>query len=183
MKCTIIQGSEQRTISFDHPQRLSELILKQDIPFSMPCGQNGTCGKCAVIATGSLSEPDTRELKKISGMPQNTRLACQCTATGDCQIVLPQKNNRIVSDGIMPDFVLDAMDGEYGFAVDIGTTTVAVYLYQLTTGKCLKRITFMNPQSSFGADVISRIEKAVAGKKKLLLQLFGMQSKKPLKIL
>ncbi len=141
----------------------AELLLKQDIPFSMPCGQNGTCGKCAVIATGDLTTPDARELKKISDMPQNTRLACQCVANGDCQIILPQKNNRIVSDGIIPEFTLDAMDGDYGFAVDIGTTTVAVYLYNLKTGKCLKRNTFMNPQSSFGADVISRIEKAVGG--------------------
>ncbi len=163
MKCTIIQGSDQRTVYFDRPQKLSELLLKQDIPFSMPCGQNGTCGKCAVIATGDLTTPDARELKKISDMPQNTRLACQCVANGDCQIILPQKNNRIVSDGIIPEFTLDAMDGDYGFAVDIGTTTVAVYLYNLKTGKCLKRNTFMNPQSSFGADVISRIEKAVGG--------------------
>lgn len=164
MKCTVIQGSNQRTVTFDHPLKLSELLLMQDIPFSMPCGQNGTCGKCAVQVTGTLSEPDERERRKIAEMPENTRLACQCTALGDCTITLPEKDYRIVADSILPQTELSPMDTGYGFAVDIGTTTVAIYLYDLNDGKCLERRTFMNPQSSFGADVISRIEKACAGK-------------------
>lgn len=164
MKCIIIQGSEQRTVYFEEPQKLSELLMQQDLPFSMPCGQNGTCGKCAVTVTGSLSEADAREAKKIAGMPENTRLACQCTAFGDCIITLPEKDFRIVADSDLQHTSLNPMDTGYGFAVDIGTTTVAIYLYDLNDGKCLERRTFMNPQSSFGADVISRIEKAVDGK-------------------
>ncbi|MFP4662484.1 MAG: ASKHA domain-containing protein [Halanaerobiales bacterium] len=45
----------------------------------------------------------------------------------------------------------------YGLAVDIGTTTVAVYLMDLITGKEVDVESFHNPQKKFGADVISRI--------------------------
>lgn len=44
-----------------------------------------------------------------------------------------------------------------GIAVDIGTTTVAGYLTDLTTGKVLATHSMMNPQVSFGEDVMSRI--------------------------
>lgn len=43
-------------------------------------------------------------------------------------------------------------------AVDIGTTTLAAWLYDLETGERLGVSSRYNPQRSFGADVISRIE-------------------------
>ena len=45
----------------------------------------------------------------------------------------------------------------YGVAVDIGTTTIAAYLMDLTTGKKVCVTSLLNPQKAFGADVISRI--------------------------
>ncbi len=45
----------------------------------------------------------------------------------------------------------------YGLAVDIGTTTVAVYLMDLFDGKEVDVESFHNPQKKFGADVVSRI--------------------------
>ena len=47
-----------------------------------------------------------------------------------------------------------------GVAVDVGTTTLAAYLYDLSSGKKLAQTSRLNPQKSFGADVISRIEYA-----------------------
>jgi len=44
-----------------------------------------------------------------------------------------------------------------GLAVDIGTTTVAGYLTDLNTGEVLATESMMNPQVSFGEDVMSRI--------------------------
>ncbi|MCK5812511.1 MAG: DUF4445 domain-containing protein [Clostridiales bacterium] len=46
----------------------------------------------------------------------------------------------------------------YGIAIDIGTTTVAAYLYQLNTGNKVAVISQLNAQKKYGADVISRIE-------------------------
>ncbi len=48
----------------------------------------------------------------------------------------------------------------YGVAVDIGTTTLAAYLYDLKAGKQLSVSSSLNPQNKHGADVISRIDYA-----------------------
>jgi uncharacterized 2Fe-2S/4Fe-4S cluster protein (DUF4445 family) len=50
----------------------------------------------------------------------------------------------------------------YGAAADIGTTTVVVYLYDLSTGKLLQTGSFINPQVRYGDDVISRISYCMA---------------------
>lgn len=44
-----------------------------------------------------------------------------------------------------------------GLAVDIGTTTLAVYLCDLRSGALLATAAGLNPQTAWGADVISRI--------------------------
>ena len=44
-----------------------------------------------------------------------------------------------------------------GMAVDIGTTKIAGYLLDMTTGKTLASKGLMNPQISYGEDVIARI--------------------------
>jgi uncharacterized 2Fe-2S/4Fe-4S cluster protein (DUF4445 family) len=51
----------------------------------------------------------------------------------------------------------DTRKESYGVAVDIGTTTVASYILDLSTGKNLDVISALNAQEIYGADVISRI--------------------------
>ncbi len=51
----------------------------------------------------------------------------------------------------------DTTNRSYGIAFDIGTTTVVGYLLDLNTGEELAVCAKMNPQISFGDDVISRI--------------------------
>jgi uncharacterized 2Fe-2S/4Fe-4S cluster protein (DUF4445 family) len=58
--------------------------------------------------------------------------------------------------------VLDVQSGDtsttlYGLAVDIGTTSVVGYLYDLTNGMLLGTYSGLNDQMERGADVISRI--------------------------
>ena len=45
----------------------------------------------------------------------------------------------------------------YGIAIDIGSTTLAVYLCNLVTGAVLDTAELTNPQVSYGADVMSRV--------------------------
>jgi len=45
----------------------------------------------------------------------------------------------------------------YGLAVDVGTTTLAGYLCDLTDGKLVATASMMNPQVIYGEDVMSRI--------------------------
>lgn len=49
-----------------------------------------------------------------------------------------------------------------GAALDIGTTTLALYLCDLRTGETLATESDMNPQIAFGEDVMSRIQFCVA---------------------
>jgi len=48
-----------------------------------------------------------------------------------------------------------------GFAVDIGSTKLAGYLMDLTTGDLLSKASAMNPQIPYGEDIISRIASAI----------------------
>ena len=45
----------------------------------------------------------------------------------------------------------------YGLAVDIGTTTLAVYLLDLRTGDTVAVSSRLNPQSKFGGDIMTRV--------------------------
>ena len=53
--------------------------------------------------------------------------------------------------------VLHTNDTLVGLAVDIGTTKMAAYLVELTTGHTLAKAGVMNPQIAYGEDVVSRI--------------------------
>jgi uncharacterized 2Fe-2S/4Fe-4S cluster protein (DUF4445 family) len=54
----------------------------------------------------------------------------------------------------------DSRGSLYGFACDIGTTTVVGYLLDLTSGRRMAVASTLNPQTRFGDDVVSRIEVA-----------------------
>ena len=58
----------------------------------------------------------------------------------------------------------DKSDKNYGVAFDVGTTTVVGYLIDLNTGKQLAVASRTNPQTSYGDDVISRIQYANSNK-------------------
>lgn len=57
-----------------------------------------------------------------------------------------------------------ANSGLYGIAADIGTTTIAAYLFDLRSGRRLGIYSSINPQKVFGADVISRINHTITHK-------------------
>ncbi|MEG1472599.1 MAG: ASKHA domain-containing protein [Christensenella sp.] len=63
---------------------------------------------------------------------------------------------KILTKGVMPKLKTDKKG--CGFAVDIGTTTVVVYLYNFDDAKCLSVKSRINAQASLGLDVISRIK-------------------------
>ncbi|GAB4426950.1 MAG: ASKHA domain-containing protein [Anaerolineae bacterium] len=52
-------------------------------------------------------------------------------------------------------------EGIYGMAVDIGSTTVAAHLCDLRTGQVLATDSAMNPQVTYGEDLMSRISYAM----------------------
>ncbi len=57
----------------------------------------------------------------------------------------------------------DTSEASYGIAIDIGTTTVVVYLCHLPTGEVVSISSELNPQAQYGEDVISRLQLATSG--------------------
>ncbi|MGB9629331.1 MAG: ASKHA domain-containing protein, partial [Thermodesulfobacteriota bacterium] len=53
------------------------------------------------------------------------------------------------------------IDKAYGMAIDIGTTTLAGYLCDLSDGRVVATSSMMNPQVVFGEDIMSRINYAI----------------------
>ncbi len=71
---------------------------------------------------------------------------------GDWKVTVSVWQGREVIK-VEPGFVKKA----YGLAVDVGTTTVAGYLCDLTDGRLVATASMMNPQVIYGEDVMSRI--------------------------
>lgn len=69
------------------------------------------------------------------------------------------KFTAIYDDHEVLELTHKPLDG-YGIAIDIGTTTVVSYLYNLKTGKYQDVLSDINHQRNFGFDVISRIKYA-----------------------
>lgn len=181
MKVKIISGKKQSVVEIGEKKLLSLILKENGFVLPMPCAGKHTCGKCFVLAKGCLSDMSDEERNILGDKAKNFRLSCMTYAIDDCEIVLPEdKKTSILSSGILPEFSLNSLGENYGFAVDVGTTTVALYLYDLKSGDLLGQDVFLNPQSSYGADVISRIESALKGNdrelssviKKALLESF-----------
>ncbi len=135
-----------------------------------PCGGKGTCGKCKVTVT----KPYYKEV-----------LACQTKICDGMEIIVgggtitgvgTDMNEAKVSASdemvVLVDRKSDMQENPvsvYGnhssnagtlAACDIGTTTVVCYLIDKETGQIISTRSGANPQRSFGADVLSRIDAA-----------------------
>lgn len=111
-----------------------------------PCGGTGRCGKCRVMIDG------------------NEVLACQTAIDRNMTVTLSDaKAENILIDGIVRQGRISPIRDGYLLAFDIGTTTVVGYLLDGQTGLELACESACNPQSAFGADVISRIQHALNG--------------------
>lgn len=167
-KLTVTQGQTCAEILFEGRPVLGMLLARHGFGQQQPCGGRGECGKCAVAAQGAISAPT--EAEKRFG----SRLACQIKLLGDCEVVLaPQQDAlQIQVDGAAHTAAKGAAGtGVYGAAVDIGTTTVALRLYDRQTGVCLATQAALNPQTQAAADVIGRISAAMSGGGALLKQM------------
>ncbi|KNZ69142.1 ferredoxin [Thermincola ferriacetica] len=75
---------------------------------------------------------------------------------GDWKVTASVLYDREIID-VRPGFV----QKWYGIGIDVGTTTVAAYLCDLSTGEMLVKDGMMNPQVRYGEDVLSRITYAM----------------------
>lgn len=145
-----------------------------------PCGGKGTCGKCKVTVTKPYCKDvlacqtkicDGMEIivgrKESTGTGTGTAGQDIQTASNarysidkeDSMVVLTnggsisEKFNEHVNRNVV-------LNEDTLAACDIGTTTVVCYLIDKETGQIISTRSGANPQRSFGADVLSRIDAA-----------------------
>ena len=88
-------------------------------------------------------------LRDLQPLIHQTKGVLSVAVRDNCEVVAvyPQGEHQIV-----------------GAAVDIGSTTLAVYIYDLTTGHLLFESSAMNPQIRYGEDLMSRVSYVMMNK-------------------
>ena len=107
-----------------------------------------------------------RVYKALADQWQIDNLSCDLSIVADLQKMLrkgdwkitaavysraPGGGNRLVA--IWPGF----HDKAFGIAIDVGSTTIAAHLTNLSTGEVAASAGLMNPQIRFGEDLMSRV--------------------------
>jgi len=140
---TVTFQPDNITVAADAGTTVLQAQIAAGLRPDAPCGGRGTCGKCKVWIDG-------QEV-----------LACQTLIENDITVQTePESAIRILTEGLSVQTQPDGIDA-YALAFDIGTTTVVAYLLDGHTGKLLAQSSCANPQSQYGADVISRIQHAL----------------------
>ncbi len=117
--------------------------------------------ECLDIKRGTLeNQMSDADRIKLSG--QQTIIEDSLELLRKIPSVLSKNNSKITvcskGNEIIEVEAGDTTDRFYGISVDIGTTTIAAYLYSLNNGRRISVKSTLNPQKRYGADVISRIE-------------------------
>ncbi len=157
---TIHQGFQKTEWPVEAGTPMSRALYEAGVFAAQPCGGHGLCGKCAAMMAGEISEP-TAEEKRLGA-----RLICQTVILGDASVTIPQSlpMDQIELGGSAAIIPENPLGEGYGAAVDIGTTTLALRLFQLQSGQCLGVSSMANPQIAVAADVIGRIGVAMDGR-------------------
>jgi len=148
------------------------------VRLAAPCGGMGRCGSCRVRASGAVHPPDRSELEALGAAARaGARLACRARVDGPDEVVVevPEQagsiRTQMASVGPEPAVELPALRGvvtipgvaALGAAVDLGTTTIAVRLHDLSDGRVLGEIAAMipclkkMPKLKIAADLIENI--------------------------
>lgn len=141
----LVQGGRQKALMASDGENLLELLRRNGMELSAPCGGNGKCGKCGVV------------LSRAGGTRQ-TVLACRTAVEGDCTVALESIAGGLICTGEKAETAVTPGREGYGAAVDIGSTTVVMRLLDLKDGREQGVISAWNAQAAYGADVISRIQ-------------------------
>ena len=143
---TIHIAGQDKCVSVVEGTMLLDGLRNAGIPVDAPCGGHGKCGKCKMVVDG-------REV-----------LACETVVDGDMTVKLPRKSQaRVLQAGIPAAPAASPAGKCWLLAFDIGTTSLVCFLLDGSTGTEQAASGMLNPQTAFGADVISRIRGGLRG--------------------
>lgn len=204
LRIWVQNGQEEKELLSEGGESLLEVLRREYEGIVSPCGGKGTCGKCRIqVLSGKLPVTHADE-KAFSDqeLALGWRLACQAVPEEDLTIrlgwVAEEQIEAVAgfegsadrADGYKdskPQPETEAGEGaetascSCAFAIDIGTTTLAVQLVDPESGSVIGTWTGLNGQRTYGGDVIARIEAAIQGKGGILRErilrdlLTGMQ--------
>ncbi len=135
--------------SVRHGANLLEALTQNGFFIPAACGGRGSCGKCAVKCRASNEEK------------YQTVLSCHTSIENDLTVFLDAENG---SELWKVSSLSSPKNKTAGMLLDVGTTTLAASLVDKATGELIAKASALNPQGSFGADVISRISAFGDGK-------------------
>ncbi|WP_404423766.1 ASKHA domain-containing protein [Nibricoccus sp. IMCC34717] len=140
----------------DTAQPLSRLLEERGIGLNTRCGGKGLCKGCEVQLAGrkvrscQISVAEALEQGREVTVPKRSRRDNAISGVNTFELV-----------GAAASLESSARAG-LGLAIDVGTTTVAVALWDLNSGACLAQVGAGNAQRRFGDNVLARIDHAIA---------------------
>ncbi len=163
-------GTQTRSVEVPAGTGLGEVIARTELPLEQPCAGRGTCGRCRVLLEGGSAPADRlspldeveQRLLSVAEQAAGYRLACRARVLGDLSVLLAPVvvySNKVFQGS---DRFHDNAE-PLGLAVDLGSTTVAAFLVGLESGQVYRGAAALNQQTTFGADVISRLAAARRG--------------------
>jgi uncharacterized 2Fe-2S/4Fe-4S cluster protein (DUF4445 family) len=163
----VLMGDREKTIHFEPGLTVREILMGNNIWIKAPCGGSGICGRCYIHIEGTVSDPSNIELTSISPSEfrNGTRLACQVRPLEDCRVFIDkltdakwQSLSEEYYSNLFHNIPLLPYDGyQYGVAVDLGTTGIRLSLWNMKKRLPLAGRYSLNPQASFGEDVLTRL--------------------------
>jgi uncharacterized 2Fe-2S/4Fe-4S cluster protein (DUF4445 family) len=168
---------ESRCVTLDLHDTLLAALQANRFLLPAVCGGRGTCGKCKVRIISGGWEPTATDSAYFSceELDAGWRLSCviRPSVCRNAVITVPDEEHAIATvddfdrENIptpLPNTLNNKEDSpSLGIAIDIGTTTIAMCLVNLRTGTLTGRWSAVNRQREWGADVLSRIQKANEG--------------------
>lgn len=167
--CTIHIENSGLTLQAKGGDTLMTVLSRDGIHLRSDCGGKGTCGKCRVqVCSGGADFQKT--VASCQNAERRSRRACQTVVGGEMTLRIPGES--IMSAEVVEKPPLDlgplvhlspgsAANPALKVAVDVGTSTVAVYLYDPQRNVVLGSAVFGNPQVLYGRDVMSRISAVI----------------------
>lgn len=134
---------------------LLKQLARLGIIVSADCAGLGTCGKCKVkVISGEFENVSTNK----PYLPDKDGFILSCKALLKSEEAVIEVQGDLCTDNAFIKGKTENLSAKnLGLALDIGTTTLCAALVDLDTGDILEKISELNPQKNFGADVISRI--------------------------
>lgn len=170
-------GQQEIGVMHDINMTLMSTLLRENLISEAFCGGRGSCGRCRIQFSGEAPMPAEADRRTFTPdeLREGYRLACMSRPKKDCvirlnmvelndmqqiEILTTAPHTAIADNDVITD---NYKDKGYMIAVDLGTTTIAMQLTEMSSGKVADTYCTMNPQRSYGADVLSRIQAADSG--------------------